>query len=49
MDAHHQQLRFSWGLGPAGDEPLIIGFDVVVLDDQGRVADVRGVLDKVPA
>ena len=48
-DAHHQQLRFTWGLGPAGEEPVVVGFDVVVLDDEGRIRDVRGFLDKVPA
>lgn len=48
-DAHHRQLRFSWGLGPAGEEPVVIGFDVVVLDEDGRIGDVRGFLDKVPA
>ncbi|MFE6509077.1 nuclear transport factor 2 family protein [Nocardioides sp. NPDC057767] len=48
-DAHHQQARFQWGLGPAGEEPLIIGFDVVVVDADQRILDVRGFLDKVPA
>jgi hypothetical protein len=48
VDAHHDQLRFQWGLGPAGSEPVVIGFDVVVLD-QGRIHDVRGFLDLVPA
>lgn len=48
-DAHHRQLRFSWGLGPAGAEPVVIGFDVVVLDEDGRIEDVRGFLDQVPA
>ncbi|MFC6707155.1 nuclear transport factor 2 family protein [Flexivirga alba] len=47
-DAHHQQLRFQWGLGPVGAEPIVIGFDVVVLDEANRIADVRGFLDKVP-
>ncbi|QEW02131.1 nuclear transport factor 2 family protein [Microbacterium lushaniae] len=47
-DAHHDQVRFQWGLGPEGVEPVVIGFDVVVLDGEGRVADVRGFLDKVP-
>ena len=47
-DAHHRQVRFQWGLGPAGAEPVIIGFDVIVLDD-GLIADVRGFLDQVPA
>lgn len=49
IDAHHQQLRFQWGLGPAGEEPAVIGFDVVVTDDHQRIRDVRGFLDKVPA
>ena len=48
IDQHHQQLRFQWGLGPEGAEPLVIGFDVVVLDDSGRIRDVRGFLDKMP-
>ncbi|MCX5535402.1 nuclear transport factor 2 family protein [Streptomyces sp. NBC_00006] len=49
VDAHHQQLRFQWGLGPEGAEPLVIGFDVLVLDEEGRIREVRGFLDKVPA
>lgn len=49
VDAHHQQVRFQWGLGPAGEEPIVIGFDVVVLDEADRIVDVRGFLDKVPA
>ncbi|HIY67187.1 MAG TPA: nuclear transport factor 2 family protein [Candidatus Agrococcus pullicola] len=47
-DAHHRQLRFSWGLGPEGEEPPIVGFDVVVLDEEGKISDVRGFLDRVP-
>jgi hypothetical protein len=48
-DVHHRQLRFTWGLGPTGEEPVVIGFDVVVLDEDGRIEDVRGFLDRVPA
>jgi uncharacterized protein (DUF1330 family) len=48
VDAHHQQLRFSWGFGPAGEEPAAIGFDVVMLDEEGRIEDVRGFLDALP-
>lgn len=48
-DTHHRQLRFRWGLGPAGAEPIVIGFDVLVMDDDGRIRDVYGFLDKVPA
>jgi SnoaL-like domain len=49
VDAHHNQLRFQWGLGPASAEPVVIGFDVLVLDQKGRIKDVRGFLDRVPA
>ena len=49
VDAHHQQARFTWGLGPADAEPLIVGFDVVVLDDEGRIDTVLGFLDTVSA
>jgi hypothetical protein len=53
-DAHHDQGRFSWHLGPehsgpAGGEPLVIGFDVAELDAAGRIRRVVGFLDKVPA
>lgn len=48
-DSHHQQTRFTWGLGPADAEPLVVGFDVAVTDDSGRIARVLGFLDKVPA
>ncbi|RAE73263.1 nuclear transport factor 2 family protein, partial [Burkholderia multivorans] len=43
------QVRFRWGLGPEGAEPVIIGFDVIIVDDHGRIEDVRGFLDRVPA
>jgi hypothetical protein len=49
VDAHHQQARFSWGLGPVDAEPVIIGSDVVVTDADGRIATVLGFLDKVPS
>jgi hypothetical protein len=54
-DAHHDQGRFIWHLGPAahsgsaGGEPLVIGFDVAELDAAGRIRRVVGFLDKVPA
>lgn len=47
VDAHHRQARFSWGLGPAGEKPVVIGFDVVVLDEDDKIQDVRGFLDTV--
>ncbi len=47
-DSHHQQTRFSWGLGWADREPVIVGFDVAVTDEDGRLTNVLGFLDKVP-
>jgi hypothetical protein len=49
VDAHHQQVRFTWGLGPDGAEPPVIGFDVAVTDEAGQIASVYGFLDKVPS
>lgn len=46
VDANHNQGRFTWHLG---SEPLVIGFDVAVLDDAGLIRSVHGFLDKVPA
>jgi hypothetical protein len=49
VDSHHQQARFGWGLGPADAAPIVIGFDVVVTAEDGRIASVYGFLDQVPA
>ncbi len=50
VDAHHNQARFTWHLGPEGAaEPLVIGFDVAIADDNGQLRSVHGFLDKVPA
>jgi hypothetical protein len=49
VDANHNQARFTWHLGPDGGEPIVIGFDVMVLDSAGQIASVHGFLDKVPA
>jgi hypothetical protein len=48
VDAHHRQARFTWGLGPEGAEPIVIGFDVAVTGEDGRLTSVLGFLDKVP-
>ncbi|GLY02047.1 MULTISPECIES: nuclear transport factor 2 family protein [Actinoplanes] len=48
VDAHHDQARFTWHLGAPGEEPLVIGFDVVVRDTQDRIITVYGFLDRVP-
>jgi hypothetical protein len=48
VDAHHRQARFTWGLGPEGAEPLVIGFDVAATDENDKITTVLGFLDKVP-
>jgi hypothetical protein len=49
VDAHHDQARFSWHLvSSPSEEPVAIGFDVIVLED-GHISQVYGFLDKVPA
>lgn len=48
VDAHHDVARFTWGLGPEGAEPVVIGFDVVTTDADGRIRSVTGFLDRVP-
>lgn len=48
VDAHHNLARFSWELGPAGGEAIVVGFDVAVLAEDGRLRAVHGFLDKVP-
>lgn len=50
VDAHHEQARFTWHLGPQGAaEPVVAGFDVAVLNGNGQIRSVYGFLDKVPA
>jgi hypothetical protein len=49
VDAHHGVARFAWGLGPAGAQPLVVGFDVVATDAEGRFRAVIGFLDRVPS
>jgi hypothetical protein len=48
LDGHHDVARFTWYLGPPGAQPLVEGFDVVEVADDGRIRAVRGFLDKVP-
>jgi SnoaL-like domain len=49
VDGHHNQARFGWELGPDGTDAPIVGFDVTVIDGDGRIQTVLGFLDKVPA
>ena len=52
VDTHHNQARFTWGLGPADApddaDPVVVGFDVAVAGSDGRLITVLGFLDKVP-
>lgn len=47
-DGFGDNLRFSWSLGPDGEEAAILGTDFAVLKD-GRLKAVTGFLDKLPA
>ncbi|MEU8615828.1 nuclear transport factor 2 family protein [Actinoplanes sp. NPDC048791] len=49
VDAHHEQARFTWHLGPAGEKPVVIGFDVAELGADGRIRTVLGFIDQAPA
>ncbi len=49
VDAHHEQARFGWELGPAGIPAPVAGFDVVTTDADGKVTRVLGFLDRVPS
>lgn len=50
VDAHHDLVRFTWALGPAGtsgEDAPIIGFDVAETAG-GAIRAVHGFLDRVP-
>ena len=47
-EGHHDQVRFSWELGPDGGPAPVAGSDVVELDAAGRITSVSGFLDRVP-
>ncbi len=49
VDAHHDQARFTWQLGPDGADAVVVGFDVAQRNADGRLALVLGFLDKVPS
>jgi SnoaL-like domain len=50
VDAHHNVARFWWELVSVDEGRAIAeGFDVAVLDDDGRIESVVGFLDKAPA
>ncbi len=47
-DGHGDHVRFSWGLGPVGQESPIKGTDFAVVAG-GKLRVVTGFLDQVPA
>lgn len=49
VDGHGDQLRFSWELGPDDAAAPVAGFDVAVLAPDGRIRQILGFLDRVPA
>ncbi|AOR36255.1 polyketide cyclase [Streptomyces fodineus] len=50
VDGHHDTARFGWELVSEADSSApVAGFDVVTLDDEGRIRQVLGFLDRVPA
>ncbi|MYR22120.1 nuclear transport factor 2 family protein, partial [Streptomyces sp. SID6137] len=50
VDGHHDTARFGWELvNEADGSAPVAGFDVVTLDGEGRIRQVLGFLDRVPA
>ena len=49
VDAHHDYLRFSWELAPAGGEAFVKGTDFAVLAAEARLAAVTGFFDLLPS
>lgn len=50
FDEHHNIARFTWNLVPTeNSEPIVIGFDVAVVGEDGRISGVYGFIDKMPA
>src|SRR5256885_11410532 len=37
VDAHHNVARFTWELGPAGGESVVVGSDTAVMTEDGRL------------
>ena len=48
-DSHNGRLRFSWALVPDGGEAVIKGTDFATISADGRLHEVTGFLDQVPA
>ncbi|WP_394432131.1 nuclear transport factor 2 family protein [Streptomyces sp. SGAir0957] len=49
VDGHHGVARFGWELVSEADGSApVAGFDVITLDEDGRIRNVHGFLDRVP-
>jgi hypothetical protein len=49
VDSNHNIARFQWEMVPdAGGESPVIGFDIAVLGEDGKIRGIYGFLDKVP-
>ena len=44
-DAHHDRVRFTWSLAPAGGDPIAIGIDFATTAGDGRMRDITGFLE----
>ncbi|MEU8590126.1 nuclear transport factor 2 family protein [Streptomyces sp. NPDC048664] len=50
VDGHHDIARFAWELVSETDGSApVAGFDVVTLDEEGRIRSVHGFLDRLPS
>ncbi|GGW41070.1 isomerase [Streptomyces lucensis JCM 4490] len=50
VDGHHDTARFAWELvNEADGSAPVAGFDVVTLDREGRIQQVLGFIDRMPA
>ncbi|MFI6655063.1 nuclear transport factor 2 family protein [Streptomyces sp. NPDC050523] len=49
VDGHHDTARFSWELVAEDGSAPVAGFDVITLDEDGRIRTVLGFLDRIPA
>jgi hypothetical protein len=50
VDANHNIARFQWELIPAeGGESIVIGSDLAVFSEDGKIRNIYGFLDKVPS
>ena len=48
-DRHHDRVRVKWEIVLPGEESFATGTDVLVLDEDGRIASITSFLDRPPA